>query len=83
MEGDERTLGTWLSQSSSNQTHHIFLVNGYKGHTLSESGSLPSDMYSSGITHAFSSLCRDNLRHPTTIMDRPAHRRTSLAAPPR
>jgi hypothetical protein len=39
------------------------------------------DIYSSGITHAISSLCRDNLgRHPTTLMDRPAHRRTSPAA---
>jgi hypothetical protein len=38
------------------------------------------DIYSSGITHAISSLCRDNLRHTTTLMDRPAHRRTSLAA---
>jgi hypothetical protein len=39
------------------------------------------DMYSSGITHAISSLCKDNLgRHPTTLMDRPAHRRTSPAA---
>jgi hypothetical protein len=26
-------------------------------------------------------MCRDNLRrHPTTLMDRPAHRRTSPAA---
>jgi hypothetical protein len=39
------------------------------------------DIYSSGITHAISSLCRDNLgRHRTTLMDRPAHRRTSPAA---
>jgi hypothetical protein len=39
------------------------------------------DIYSSGITHAISSLCRDNLGwHPTTLMDRPAHRRTSPAA---
>jgi hypothetical protein len=39
------------------------------------------DIYSSGITHAISSLCRDNLgRHPTTLMDRTAHRRTSPAA---
>jgi hypothetical protein len=37
------------------------------------------DIYSSDITHAISSLCRDNLRHPTTLMDHPAHRRTSLA----
>jgi hypothetical protein len=39
------------------------------------------DIYLSGITHAISSPCRDNLgRHPTSLMDRPAHRRTSLAA---
>jgi hypothetical protein len=39
------------------------------------------DIYSSGITHAIFSLCRDNLgRHPTTLMDHPAHRRTSPAA---
>jgi hypothetical protein len=39
------------------------------------------DIYSSGITHAISSLCRDNLgRHPTTLMDRPAHRRTRSVA---
>jgi hypothetical protein len=39
------------------------------------------NIYSSGITHAISSLCSDNLgRHPTTLMDRPAHRRTSPAA---
>jgi hypothetical protein len=39
------------------------------------------DIYSSGITHAISSLCRDNLgRHLTTLMDRPAHRHTSPAA---
>jgi hypothetical protein len=38
------------------------------------------DIYSSGITHAISSLCRDNLRHTTTLMDRPAHRHTSPAA---
>jgi hypothetical protein len=38
------------------------------------------DIYLSGITHAISSLCRDNLgRHPTTLMDRPTHRRTSPA----
>jgi hypothetical protein len=38
------------------------------------------DIYSYGITHAISSLCRDNLgRHPTTLIDRPAHRHTSLA----
>jgi hypothetical protein len=39
------------------------------------------DIYSSAITHAISSLCRYNLgRHPTTLMDRLAHRRTSPAA---
>jgi hypothetical protein len=39
------------------------------------------DIYSSSITHAISSLCMDNLgRHPTTLMDRPTHRRTSPAA---
>jgi hypothetical protein len=39
------------------------------------------DIYSSGITHTISSLCRDNLgRYPTTLMNRPAHRRTSPAA---
>jgi hypothetical protein len=38
------------------------------------------DIYSSGITHVISSLCRDNMRHPTTLMDRLAHRRTSPAA---
>jgi hypothetical protein len=39
------------------------------------------DIYSSGITHAISSLYRDNLgRHPTTLMDRPAYRRTSPVA---
>jgi hypothetical protein len=38
------------------------------------------DIYSSSITHAISSLCRDNLeQHPTTLMDRPAHHRTSPA----
>jgi hypothetical protein len=38
------------------------------------------DIYSSGITLVVSSLCRDNLgRHPTTLMDLLAHRRTSLA----
>jgi hypothetical protein len=35
------------------------------------------DIYSSGLTNAISSLCRDNLRHQTTLMDRPAHRRTN------
>jgi hypothetical protein len=39
------------------------------------------DIYLSSITHAISSLCRDNLgRYPTTLMDRPAHHRTSPAA---
>jgi hypothetical protein len=42
---------------------------------------LMHDIYLSGITHAISSLCTDNLgRHPTTLMDRPAYRRTSLGA---
>ena len=36
------------------------------------------DIYLTSITHAISSLCRDNLgRHPTTLMYRPAHHRTS------
>jgi hypothetical protein len=36
------------------------------------------DIYLSGITHAISFLCRDNLgRHLTTLMDRPAHHCTS------
>jgi hypothetical protein len=39
------------------------------------------DIYSSSITHPISSLCRNNLgRHPTTLMDRRAHRHTSPAA---
>jgi hypothetical protein len=39
------------------------------------------DIYSSGITHAISSLCRDNLaRHPTTLMDRLAHCLTTPVA---
>jgi hypothetical protein len=39
------------------------------------------DIYLSGITHTISSLCKNNLRrHPTTLMDRPAYRRTSPAA---
>jgi hypothetical protein len=39
------------------------------------------DIYSSSITHAISSLCRHNMRrHPTTLMDRPAHHRASPAA---
>jgi hypothetical protein len=39
------------------------------------------DIYLSGITHAISSLCRDNLgQHPTTLIDHLAHRSTSLAA---
>ena len=38
-------------------------------------------IYLSGISHAISSLCRNNMgQHPTTLMDRPAHRRTSPAA---
>jgi hypothetical protein len=37
------------------------------------------DIYSSGITHAISSLGRDNLRHPTTLIDCLAHCRTSPA----
>jgi hypothetical protein len=37
-------------------------------------------IYSYSITHALSSLCRDNMRYPTTLMDNPAHRRTSPAA---
>jgi hypothetical protein len=42
---------------------------------------VPHNIYSSGITHTISSLCRDNLgQHPTTLMDRLAHRRTSSAA---
>jgi hypothetical protein len=41
----------------------------------------PTVGHASGVTYAISSLCRDNLgRHPTTLMDRPAHRRTSPAA---
>jgi hypothetical protein len=38
------------------------------------------DIYLSGLTHAISSLCRDNQRHQTILMDRLAHRRTSPAA---
>jgi hypothetical protein len=38
------------------------------------------DIYSSGVIHVISSLCRDNRRHQTILMDRPAHRRTSPAA---
>jgi hypothetical protein len=38
------------------------------------------DIYSSGLTNAICSLCRDNLRHQTTLMDRRAHRRTNPAA---
>jgi hypothetical protein len=39
------------------------------------------DIYLSGITHAISSLCKDNLgQYPTTLMDRPAHHRTSPGA---
>jgi hypothetical protein len=37
------------------------------------------DIYLSGITHAIPSLCRDNQQHRTTLMDRPALRRTSPA----
>jgi hypothetical protein len=38
------------------------------------------DIYSSGLTHAIYSLCRDNRRHQTTLMDHPTHRRTSRVA---
>jgi hypothetical protein len=38
------------------------------------------DIYSSGLTYAISSLCRDNWRHQTTLTLRPALRRTSPAA---
>jgi hypothetical protein len=38
------------------------------------------DIYSSGLTHAIPSPCRDNRRHRTTLMDHPAHHRTSPAA---
>jgi hypothetical protein len=38
------------------------------------------DIYSYGITHAISSLCKDNMRYPTTLIDCRAHRRTSPAA---
>jgi hypothetical protein len=39
------------------------------------------DIYSFGITHAISFLCRNNLgRHPTTLMERTTHRHTSPAA---
>jgi hypothetical protein len=39
------------------------------------------DIYLSGITHTISSLCSDNLgQHPTTLMDCPAHCRTSPGA---
>jgi hypothetical protein len=37
------------------------------------------DIYSSDLTLAISSLCRDNWRHQTTLKNRPAHRRTSQA----
>jgi hypothetical protein len=30
------------------------------------------NIYSSGLTHAITSLCRDNWRHRTTLIDRPA-----------
>jgi hypothetical protein len=38
------------------------------------------DIYSYGLTHAISFLCRDNWRYRTTLTLRPALRRTSLAA---
>jgi hypothetical protein len=38
------------------------------------------DIYLSGLTYAISSLCRNNRRHQTAIMNRPAHRRTSPIA---
>jgi hypothetical protein len=39
------------------------------------------DIYLSAIINAISSPYRDNLGwHPTTLMDHPAHRRTSPAA---
>jgi hypothetical protein len=39
------------------------------------------NIYLSGITHAISALCRNNLGwHPITLMNRPAHRLTSPAA---
>jgi hypothetical protein len=38
------------------------------------------DIYSSGLTNAIPSLSRDNLRHQTTLMDRPTHRRTNTVA---
>jgi hypothetical protein len=42
---------------------------------------LPHDIYLSGITHAYSSLCRDNLGwHPIILIDHTTHRRTSPAA---
>jgi hypothetical protein len=37
------------------------------------------DMYSFGLTHAISSLCRDNRRHRTTLMLCPTLHRTSPA----
>jgi hypothetical protein len=37
------------------------------------------DIYSSSLTHAISSLCRNNRRHQTIPTDRPALRRTSPA----
>jgi hypothetical protein len=42
--------------------------------------SILNDIYSFGLTHEISFLCRDNRRHQTTLMYRPAHRRTSSAA---
>jgi hypothetical protein len=38
------------------------------------------DIYSSSLTHAISSLYRDNRWHQTTLMDRPSHHRTSPVA---
>jgi hypothetical protein len=38
------------------------------------------DIYSSGLTYAFSSVCRINRRHQTTLMVRPVLRRTSPTA---
>jgi geranylgeranyl pyrophosphate synthase len=38
------------------------------------------DIYSFGLTLAISSLCKDNRRHQTTLMDHSALRRTSPTA---
>jgi hypothetical protein len=38
------------------------------------------DIYSFGLTNVISSLCRDNRRHQTTLMDHLALRRTSPTA---